>query len=293
MTCYRDYTRYLTRSSEPGTENKYDVAFTQFCSYVNQKIIVNKEILRLNKLNQQFIQQVKDTDGIDITSYKTTSLKRRLQLTFPQLCFHRPKDRRQSEIVFVDDIPVDTLVEDRQLLKEALHSPSTTDTDTTDLDSEATTSRKKTPSSFLPSVDQLTLSDLFMSAQALKKEINDVDAKLPWPPTALHLTIDAAQSFVPALLFNFLAWAVGAHSDPSEDGQYVKVEDAVQNRILTIAQDIVYLASKGRVQTPKHLSLAMTLRHLSGSSQLIGLMNGLGYCVSHSVALEHDTALAK
>ena len=114
-----------------------------------------------------------------------------------------------------------------------------------------------------------------MSAQALKKQINDVNEKLPWPPTALHLTADAAKAFVPAPLFNFLAWAVGAHTDPSEDGEYVKVEVSTHNRILTIAQDIIYLASKGRLQTPKHLSLAMTLRHLSGSSQLIGLMNGL------------------
>uniref|UniRef100_UPI00358DF722 uncharacterized protein n=1 Tax=Myxine glutinosa TaxID=7769 RepID=UPI00358DF722 len=43
---------------------------------------------------------------------------------------------------------------------------------------------------------------------------------------------------------------------------------------------------------PKHLSLAMTVRHLSGSAQLISLLNGFGYCVSNSVVLNHDTALA-
>ena len=42
---------------------------------------------------------------------------------------------------------------------------------------------------------------------------------------------------------------------------------------------------------PKHTSLSMAMRHLSGSSQLIGLLNGFGYCVSHTNVLEHDTAL--
>ena len=37
---------------------------------------------------------------------------------------------------------------------------------------------------------------------------------------------------------------------------------------------------------PKHISLAMAVRHLSGSAQLIGLLNGFGYSVSHSFVLE-------
>ena len=36
----------------------------------------------------------------------------------------------------------------------------------------------------------------------------------------------------------------------------------------------------------------MTVRHLSGSAQLIGLLNGFGYSVSTSVVLNHDTAIA-
>ncbi|KAG8182862.1 hypothetical protein JTE90_002278 [Oedothorax gibbosus] len=63
-------------------------------------------------------------------------------------------------------------------------------------------------------------------------------------------------------------------------------------KILSIAQDIIYMSFKGRRQTPKHLALGLTIRHLTGSSQLIGLLNGLGHCVSHSTVLLHDTALA-
>ena len=48
---------------------------------------------------------------------------------------------------------------------------------------------------------------------------------------------------------------------------------------------------------PKQCSLAMAVRHMTGSAQLIGLLNGLGHCglghcSSNSQVLEHDNALA-
>lgn len=44
---------------------------------------------------------------------------------------------------------------------------------------------------------------------------------------------------------------------------------------------------------PKHSALAMAVRHMTGSAQVIGILNGLGHCSSHSQVLEHDTALAE
>ena len=75
----------------------------------------------------------------------------------------------------------------------------------------------------------------------------------------------------------------------------MKVPDAIHKKILSIAQDIVYLQAKGKIQTPRHLSLpvAMAVRYLTGSAQLISLLNGFGHCVSHSVTLNLDTAIPK
>ena len=44
--------------------------------------------------------------------------------------------------------------------------------------------------------------------------------------------------------------------------------------------------------TPKHVALAMTVRHWTGSTKVIDLLNGLGHSVSTSYELQHDTALA-
>ena len=41
---------------------------------------------------------------------------------------------------------------------------------------------------------------------------------------------------------------------------------------------------------PKHVALGLTMRHMTGSSSLIGIFNGFGHLVSLSGVLEHDTA---
>ena len=43
---------------------------------------------------------------------------------------------------------------------------------------------------------------------------------------------------------------------------------------------------------PKHVGLGLTMRHMTGSYRLMGILNGLGQIVSHSNVIEHDTALA-
>lgn len=138
-----------------------------------------------------------------------------------------------------------------------------------------------------------TLRDRFATALDIKQEIANVSTStLPWPPTASDLNLDSARRIIPPKLFNFIAWIVSASEDPTDD-EFVQVTEVESRRILAIAQDVVYLASKGEKVMPKHISLAMAVRHLSGSAQLIGLLNGFGYSVSHSFVLEHDTALAQ
>ena len=68
--------------------------------------------------------------------------------------------------------------------------------------------------------------------------------------------------------------------------------DDVRRKLLSVAQDIVYISIKGRKTMPKHVTLGLTMRHMTGSSSIIGILNGLGHSVSHSAVLEHDTALA-
>ena len=60
-----------------------------------------------------------------------------------------------------------------------------------------------------------------------------------------------------------------------------------------IAQDIVYSASHGRVKTPKHVALGMSVRHITGSKQVITLLNRMGHCSSYDEIEAVDTGLAR
>ena len=49
----------------------------------------------------------------------------------------------------------------------------------------------------------------------------------------------------------------------------VKVPEPVKDKILSMAQDIVYNARHGRVRTPKHVALAIHVHHKTGNMQLV------------------------
>ena len=67
---------------------------------------------------------------------------------------------------------------------------------------------------------------------------------------------------------------------------------ADERRMLAICQDILYCSSHGRLKTPKHTGLAMSVHHLTGSKQIIAMLNRLGHCVSYDETQILDTSLA-
>lgn len=74
---------------------------------------------------------------------------------------------------------------------------------------------------------------------------------------------------------------------------FVDIADDLHLKVLSVCQDIVYLASKGRKQTPKSLTLGLTVRHLTGSSRIVSLLNKMGHCASWGTVLSLDTSLAQ
>ena len=66
-----------------------------------------------------------------------------------------------------------------------------------------------------------------------------------------------------------------------------------ERHILMICQDIIHVASHGRKKMPKHVSLAMTMRHITGSKLVVTLLNRMGHSVSHDDIEVVDTSLAR
>lgn len=64
-------------------------------------------------------------------------------------------------------------------------------------------------------------------------------------------------------------------------------------KVLSIAQDIVYVLSKGRKMTPKHLGLALSLHQETRAKELVTLLNKAGNCMSYKQVLQVDNTLAE
>jgi len=59
----------------------------------------------------------------------------------------------------------------------------------------------------------------------------------------------------------------------------------------SLAADICVAATNGKWIMPKHLLLSMALRHLTGSAQVLTIINRFGHCQSYTKVLEIETAI--
>ena len=266
-SCYREYTRFLTgkQYTQKGSSNTdhlflYTPSFEVFCQDVVEKELMEKNnVFRLTKLKQLFLKTVKSVEGKDAKTYKTWSLKRRLKMKYPQLRFLHPSRKTRSDFVYVDTLCTCT----ERLLNDSVESETSSCTDT-DTDTDDSTAREVRPAT--TTYSHSTLRERHSCALDIKEEIAKLpSATLPWPPSSANLTMDAAEKLIPVKLYNFLAWVTGASTEPEEEC-FVKVCEEDHRHMLSISQDILYKASKGRRAMPKHTSLAMAIRIRIGTA---------------------------
>ena len=60
-----------------------------------------------------------------------------------------------------------------------------------------------------------------------------------------------------------------------------------------IGQDMVHTAMHSRVKTPKHIGLAVTVHHLTGSKQIVTLLNKMSHCSCYNDVEVINTGLAR
>ena len=96
---------------------------------------------------------------------------------------------------------------------------------------------------------------------------------------------------IPDLAYNLLAWVLyGDSGDEAVSDEKLSLSDTNNRYVMSIAQDMLYVVSNGRVKTPKHVVLPLTVRHLTRSSQLVEILN---HSLSNSVVQEVETAMAE
>lgn len=287
--CYKKYTRCVTNTEKSESDvlsgSKFERSFNIFSEqFVMTKIIKGQEIYDMTRVKEEFDKTVARVENLDASSYKTFRLKKRLKNTFPQLVFHRSKARRRSDIVFAACL-------DRGKVAETFMSQG----QSSDSEEEADDKNYETERNALPANHRSSLKEMYFSALSLREIFRECAAQdwyTTWPPVAADINVANVKKLVPPVIFNFFAWALGFSDDP-EELKYVRLEDDRSFKLFSMCQDLLYIFSGGRTQTPKSLALAMAVRQISGCSNLVTLLNGFGHCVSLSSTMAYDTALAQ
>ena len=124
------------------------------------------------------------------------------------------------------------------------------------------------------------------AAMTLRRNILNAhmtSGEMPWPPSADHLNINA--SLPPTVLTDFMSRVItGKPSTASTQ--------TASRLVSSLSEDICAATTRGRWKLAKHLLLGMTLRHFTGSAQLITLIHRFGHCCSYSQILELENAMA-
>lgn len=119
------------------------------------------------------------------------------------------------------------------------------------------------------------------TAQAIHKEIKDLKDEMPWPPQPNDLQPENFKT--PKMLSEFLTTLITGKDGNDE-------MSSRQARLThSIAQDIVYIVSNGKVKTPKSLLLPSIIKQLTNNTEIINILHRLGHSVSYSILNEMHT----
>ncbi|CAH3166536.1 unnamed protein product [Porites lobata] len=219
-------------------------------------------------------QEILTKKGADSPeSYTTQNLKIRLQKHFStSIVFHQPANRSKSELVYASTVNIQDVLNAWAVFQ----SPENGNV--------SVNNGNETPQS----------SEIRRVASLIKQEIKKCTGINTKPLNTQDDSMETARQLIPDSLYLLIKQLVVSDKRvrPSNPlNQSTAIED--ERQILSIAQDIIHCNSKGRVNLPKHTSLAICVHHLTTSKRLIELLNRMGHCVSYDEMRAVNTSIAE
>ena len=108
-------------------------------------------------------------------------------------------------------------------------------------------------------------------------------------PDSLNITESGAIDCIPDSLYMFLNLVFGGQELLAEESE----SPDLQQRVLNIAQDVVYAVHGGKKLTPKHIGLASALHQATRSKALVNLFHKAGHVMSYTDVIRLDNSLAQ
>ena len=271
-TCYRTYTNtkqieVIQKNQEGKHESCYDYAFQALRSEMEPKLFERLEVLHMSDLRQRFVELL-SLQGIQNPLYRSEKLKIRMQKAYlDRISFWHPRYRLEAEIVYCDEVSKGQIV-------------------------ECGLTRGSESEMLVTEPGDVPLkNDVYHVAKTVRAALLSQKPNMPWPPYSNN--IEEENVVVPTVVYNLLAWILSEGGEGEEKKQKVNVEGHCHRLVLSLAQDLLYNVSNGRQKTPKHVSLPLAVKNLTGSKEVITLLNRYGHGMSYDQVLEMETRLAE
>ena len=116
-------------------------------------------------------------------------------------------------------------------------------------------------------------------AAIILKEAPQSSTGIETPLNPYYITFEKAKDVVPNIVTQFLEFFIGKANKST-------------TRILSIAQDLIFVTSNGRSKTSKHVGLAFSMKNYLRAKTHISALNRLGACISYDDLMRIDTKWA-
>ena len=126
---------------------------------------------------------------------------------------------------------------------------------------------------------------MYHVAQKLRQEILSSNSY----NNCFGINTENAAKCIPKSLYVFLR-LLCTGKDPTE---HEDDDESVRRCVLGIAQDMMFGVSKGKIITPKHIGLGLSVHQATRSKELVNLLNAAGHSVNYDMIRRIDTSIAK
>ena len=237
----------------------------------------------LSLLRDLFINELKN-NGVRNTEYRSEKLKHCIENEFGELIgFYNPPDRTGYLLYKADKSQLVDML-------DKIHNVVPEESTETEGDSSTECNKNSSP-------QEVSYLDVLHCALFFRKLVRSVANRISWPPQMCNLVPDRSEEIMPDGLYNLLLWMIEGYDSNNEDPVPLDVKHKAQSpnihrKVVSIAQDIIYCTSKGRIRTPKHILLPMTIHNMTGSKSVVTLINRFGHGISYTELEELQTAMA-
>ena len=284
-SCYIQYVRAgaLAKLEEQNCEDEdiasksYNRAFSNIREYVNVTVLKERKAVKMSELLEGYIRKLSQ-EGVNAPSYRSSKLKNRFIKSFgSRLSYRQPLDRSQSEIVYSSHVTTGEVIE--TVIETVLNTSDDQWADEEEIE-EVTPEAK----------EDVKYLHIYHTAKMIRRLVTEMKPVMTWPPTEDDL--DCSDTVVPDLLYNMFAWICASDVEYSNK-RVCGVSAEVRRLVLSLAQDLIHCVSRGRIKTPKHVTLPLTLKSLTGNAELVTILNRFGHALSYPQIEELETALAE